>query len=126
MKGLDTEIDFVGIVDMLPPQERKSWDIAGALSKFLAGMGVDQKCKECATNEEVFAVLRKFREMSKNSALMLHFVSHGNADGIAIKDSAEPLIRWKDLRCFLLDLNHQLGEQVEQTSVSPEWRLDKT
>jgi hypothetical protein len=108
-KKLDTEIDFVGIIDMLPPLEQQSWDITGELSRFLAGLGVEQKYKYCTTNAEVFAVLRKFRELSKDKTLMLHFVSHGNEDGIKIKGSSEPLIRWDDLRSYLLDLNRELG-----------------
>ncbi len=108
-KKLDTEIDFVGIIDMLPPAERQSWDITRELSRFLAGLGVEQKYRECTTNAEVFAVLRKFRELSKGSGLMLHFVSHGNADGIAFKGSSEALIRWDDLRTYLLAINNELG-----------------
>ena len=108
-KELNTEIDFVGIIDMLPQQERQSLNITKELSEFLASLGVDQKYGECSTNAEVFTALRRFRELSKRKTLMLHFVSHGNENGIGIKNSAEPLIQWDELRDYLLNLNAQLG-----------------
>jgi hypothetical protein len=108
-KSLNTEIELVGIIDMLPAQERKSLDITGELVRFLAAIPVDHKYGECSTNAEVFSALRQFRTLSKNKALMLHFVSHGNSDGIGIKGSTEPVIKWDELRSYLLALNRELG-----------------
>lgn len=108
-RSLNTEIDFIGIIDMLPPQERQAWNITSELVQFLRKMNVEQKFKECSTNAEVFATLQKFRELSRTHTLLLHFVSHGNTNGIAIKGSNEALITWNELRDYLLKLNRELG-----------------
>ncbi len=108
-QNLDVEIDFVGIIDMLPQTERDALNISSDLSKFLASLGVEQKVGYCGKNDHVWNYLQQFICLSKTKNLILHFVSHGNENGLGIKGSGEPLITWADFKGKLTQINTAMG-----------------
>jgi hypothetical protein len=96
---LDVEYDYVGIIDGLGPSDRKRFDITGQLMSFLGSAGVTTALAEVGSADELLGALETFRKQAvAGHRFMLHFVSHGDKNGIAVgADFAD----WVKIRPFL-------------------------
>ena len=112
IRPLDVEYDFVAIIDALPNSQRSSWKISEHLSKFLGTQGICQKCANCSTKLEFFKALDFFADKaSKGELFCLHFVAHGNREGLVISATGE-YIQWEEFRGALTRLNRIMNERL--------------
>jgi hypothetical protein len=97
--ALDIEYDYVGIIDGLEPKDRNDFRITERLRALLNSAGVATALAEVGSEAELLGALETFRkEASAGRRFMLHFVSHGNEDGIA---AGAQFASWIKMRPFL-------------------------
>lgn len=112
IKPLDVEYDSVGIIDSLTDSERSRWKISEKLMDFLASNGIRQKCANCSTKQGFFDSLEFFgKKASKGKLFCLHFVAHGNREGLGISATGEH-IQWGEFRAALTRLNQTMNERL--------------
>jgi hypothetical protein len=97
--SLDVEYDYVGIIDGLEPADRKKFGITEQLKALLNGAGFTTALTLVSSKAELLGALEAFRvEATAGRRFMLHFVSHGNDDGIEV---GTEFADWATLRPFL-------------------------
>jgi hypothetical protein len=97
--SLDVEYDYVGIIDALEPHDRTDFRISEQLKALLTGAGVTTALAEVGSGPEMLGALKAFhKEAVSGKRFMLHFVTHGNADGIA---AGPDFVDWATMRPFL-------------------------
>uniref|UniRef100_UPI00313C80FD hypothetical protein n=1 Tax=Yersinia enterocolitica TaxID=630 RepID=UPI00313C80FD len=100
---LNTHYDYVGIIYGLSGEERVNFGITTELSNFLRNEKLPVVDKLVNTKQEMLDALNLFLIDAKSGKrFMLHFVAHGNEDGILIGDE---FITWDVLRTTLQDIN---------------------
>jgi hypothetical protein len=109
LKQLDAEYDHVFIIDVLPEQEYERFKISQDLMQFLANNGIPQKLSICR-NKKLFLATMQYlvRAAAKGEKFALHFVGHGNEQGIGIKTTNE-FLPWEDYRMFLNNINSHMN-----------------
>lgn len=108
--SLDVEYDYVGIIDGLEQSDRQDFGITDGLRALLNGAGVTTALAEVGSELELLGALKAFeREAAAGKRFMLHFVSHGNEDGIAV--GAE-FADWSTIRPFLKRVHSATAETL--------------
>ena len=110
--AIDVEYDLIAIVDGLPQSERNKWRLSKKLADHLADRGVRQETAQCQNRvgiEKSFAHFLEHARAGKRFAM--HFVCHGNADGLELKATGE-FIRWPELTEDLRTINDAMGGQL--------------
>jgi len=109
MKKLNTEYDFVVIIDCLSEKERRESQDSALLAKYLAQEGVENRYYYCGNKVSVLYLLNELKkESSKGVSFPIVFISHGSNLSIFIKHRNED-IDWLDLRQPLLDINKNMN-----------------
>ena len=81
--NLDTEYDFVAVVDALSRADRQKYGIARPLIEGLGRMGVNQELAEVGNIPSLKVILSRFRIRAESGErFCLHFIAHGNKDGL--------------------------------------------
>jgi hypothetical protein len=97
--SLEVEYDYVGIIDGLEPNDRRGFAITEKLKTFLNGAGVTTALADVRSAREMLGALKTFnKEAVSGKRFMLHFVSHGNRDGVA---AGSEFVDWATMRPFL-------------------------
>ncbi len=113
--SLDVEYDYVGIIDALDPTDRKDFGITEELRTLLKEAGVTTALAEVASSPELLGALETFRkEAVAGKRFMLHFVAHGDENGIGI---GTELAGWSQIRPFLQRI-HAATEGTLQLNMS--------
>lgn len=100
---LDAEYDYVGIVDGLSETDRNEFQITKQLKNLLLGEGVTTVTALVHTPSQLFDALDIFYDKAlAGERFMIHFVSHGNDDGIQVGDD---FVTWDMLRPYLQKIN---------------------
>lgn len=100
---LNVDYDYVGIIDGLSSEERESFGITTELVDFLRGEKLPVEERLVNTVQEMLDTLNFFLTDAKNGKrFMLHFVAHGNENGILIGDK---FVTWDVLRTHLQEIN---------------------
>ncbi|HBL6732444.1 TPA: hypothetical protein LSH72_000900 [Klebsiella oxytoca] len=100
---LNVDYDYVGIIDGLSSEERESFGITTELVDFLRGEKLPVEERLVNTKQEMLDTLNFFLTDAKNGKrFMLHFVAHGNENGILIGDD---FVTWEVLRTYLQEVN---------------------
>jgi hypothetical protein len=96
MDKLDTEYDFVAVVDFLPEADRKQFQLSQKLLRFLAKNGIEQSCLSCKTRLGFFAALQWLAaESKKGRKFFIQFIGHGETTGLYMPDNTVAL--WRDI-----------------------------
>lgn len=96
--SLDTEYDYVGIIDGLSDTERQKHQITKALKSFLQGEGVATATALVHTENQLLSALDRFhKEAISGKRFMLHFISHGNENGLWV---GSDFVNWSTFRPF--------------------------
>ena len=100
---LDAEYDYVGIVDGLSEADRNEFRITEQLKNLLLGEGLTTVTALVHTASQLFGALDIFYDKAlAGERFMIHFVSHGNDDGIQVGDD---FVTWSMLRPYLQKIN---------------------
>ncbi|CAI1935770.1 Uncharacterised protein [Serratia fonticola] len=100
---LNANYDYVGIIDGLSSEQRKAFGITTELGGFLRSENLPVKEKLVNTEQELLDALSYFLADAKNGKrFMLHFVAHGNENGIEIGAN---FVTWEVLRTHLQEIN---------------------
>jgi hypothetical protein len=110
-KELDTEWDEVLIIDILSNDERKKYKISSDLLDLLARNGVEQLQMNCSIKRHVFEALQLALSRTNTKSFVIHFIAHGNKDGIGNNENIE-LIKWQELKEPLLKINKSLNGEL--------------
>jgi len=97
---LDTEYDFVAVVEFLPESDRKQFQLAQKLLRYLAKNGVEQNCLSCNTRLGFLAALKWLvAESQKGRKFLIQFIGHGETTGLSMPDGTT--VSWRDISRFL-------------------------
>jgi len=97
---LDTEYDFVAVVDFLPEADRKRFQLAQKLLRYLAKNGIEQNCLSCNTRLGFLAALQWLAaESKKGRKFLIHFIGHGETTGLCMPDGTT--VSWRNISRFL-------------------------
>lgn len=100
---LNTYYDYVGIIDGLSIEDRGEFGITTELGDFLRSENLPVEEKLVNTEHELLDTLKYFlADAEKGKRFMLHFVAHGNEDGIKI---GTDFVIWEILRTHLQEIN---------------------
>lgn len=111
-KELDVEYDFVFIIDCLPENERTSFELSKDLMDFLAKNGIQQTTSICSNKKLVIATLNYLNQIAKSGKkFCIHFISHGDKDGLWIKETKED-IYWNEFTTHLNEINNNLSQTL--------------
>lgn len=112
MKRLDTENNFVVILDCLPNSDRNRHGLAKAIQDYLAQQGIEQFLGCCDCKPQLLGGLSRCKQMAEQQKVFsIHFVAHGNSSGIGIGNSSE-IVTWADLRQHLCDINDRMQKRL--------------
>ena len=107
---LNTEYDYVGLIDGLSDAERKKFAITSELKSLLLGEGLSTATALVHTSGQLLEALDKFYEEAKSGKrFMLHFVAHGNQEGIQVGND---FVQWDVLNSYLSRINNATGETL--------------
>ena len=110
MDSLDTEYDFVAVIDFLPVAQRKQYQLAQNLLRFLAGSGIEQNCLSCTSRLGFLAALRWLAaESQKGRKFLIQFIGHGRTSGLWMPD--DTMVSWRDLARLLEHLHEEAISQ---------------
>jgi hypothetical protein len=105
----DVNWDKIIIIDCLSEEERQKHEISEDLMQFLADKGIKQQCCKCNDKKSFLEACECIIcEAKKGRKFCLHIVSHGNNDGIGIKETNEPIL-WKELGSILEQMNNAMN-----------------
>ena len=108
--SLDVEYDYVGIIDGLSTVDRQDFRLSDELRTILNEAGIATALAQVGSRLEMLGALKAFhREALAGQRFMLHFVSHGNAKGVA---AASELVEWEALRPFLEQIHSATGHSL--------------
>ena len=111
-KPLEVSYDFVAIIDMLPANERQTWQISDELKGLIEGFNLSCDRVNCSSKAEVVTALQRFCECARDGKkFCLHFVSHGSAAGLCVKATDES-IQWCEFRSILKAINMAMDEKL--------------
>ena len=97
---LNTEYDFVAIVDFLPEADQKKFQLAQKLHRYLGKNGVEQNCLSCKTRSGFLAALQWLAsESKKGRKFLIHFIGHGETTGLCMPDGTT--VSWGNISKFL-------------------------
>ncbi|MFJ5456643.1 hypothetical protein [Pectobacterium sp. CHL-2024] len=100
---LDANYDYVGIIDGLSCDDRKEFGITTELGNLLRSAQLPVKEALVNTNQELLDALNTFlTDAQDGQRFMLHFVAHGNEQGIQI---GTDFVTWDILRPHLQEIN---------------------
>ncbi|MHA1002879.1 caspase family protein (plasmid) [Leclercia pneumoniae] len=100
---LDANYDYVGIIDGLSCDDRKEFGITTELGNLLRSAQLPVKEALVNTKQELLDALNTFlRDAQDDQRFMLHFVAHGNEQGIQI---GTDFVTWEVLRPHLQEIN---------------------
>lgn len=100
---LDANYDYVGIIDGLSCDDRKEFGITTELGNLLRSAQLPVKEALVNTKQELLDALNTFlRDAQDDQRFMLHFVAHGNEQGIKI---GTDFVTWEVLRPHLQEIN---------------------
>jgi hypothetical protein len=106
-RALNTDIEEVVIIDILPEEERKKWAVSEELRRHLATLGIPQFQLSCYTKAHVFEAFQWCARRLEKARFVLQFTAHGNKDGIGLKATGE-FISWAELSASLKSLNQRM------------------
>ena len=115
---LDTDNDFVAIIDFLPHADRTTHRLSQKLMTYLAKNGIEQNCITCDTRLALLTALKWLAAQSqKGKKFLLQFVGHDGLNGLETPlGDPEKSTRWQVG-------DGKNGEQGEQaTKLSPNQR----
>lgn len=96
---LNVEYDFVGIIDGLTDPDRQKFGITQDLTTFLLQEGLTIAKALVHSSDQLLSALDIFHENARSGKrFMLHFVAHGNEDGIQVGKDFTP---WSTIRPYL-------------------------
>jgi hypothetical protein len=108
--SLEVDYDYVGIVDGLTSADRLKYEITEELTELLVSAGVQVAIARVNNKAELFASLEQFRkEAVEGKKFMLHFVAHGNENGI---QAATEFCQWNELQPFLQRVHTATNETL--------------
>lgn len=100
---LDANYDYVGIIDGLSCDDRKEFGITTELGNLLRSAQLPVKEALVNTKQELLDALNTFlTDAQDGQRFMLHFVAHGNEQGIQI---GTDFVTWEVLRPHLQEIN---------------------
>lgn len=100
---MKVDCDYIGIIDGLKPTDRIAYGITDALKKLLEGAGIKVGLVEVASKGELLGALVAFRvEAVAGRRFMLHFVFHGNSDGV---QAGSDFVDWNAMAPFFQQLH---------------------
>ena len=100
---LNVNYDYVGIIDGLSCDDRKAFGITTELGNLLRNAQLPVKENLVNTEQALFNALNTFLVDAQNGQrFMLHFVAHGNKQGIQI---GTDFVTWEILRPYLQAIN---------------------
>ena len=102
--ALNTEYDFVAVVDFLPEADRQRYQLAQKLLRYLAKNGIEQNCLSCNTRLGFLAALQWLAAESKRGRkFLIHFIGHGETTGLCMPEGTN--ISWRDISRFLSQID---------------------
>jgi hypothetical protein len=108
--SLNVEYDYVGIIDGLSDEERHDFAITQDLTTILSTAGVQPVVVRVGKRLELLSALEWFwKQALDGKKFMLHFVAHGNDEGIA---AATEFCDWATLRPYLQKIHSATGETL--------------
>jgi len=107
-RALNKDIEEVLIIDLLPEDERKAWQISDDVRIHLHSLGVPQLQMSCFYKKHVFQALDNCLARLKDANFILQFTAHGNTDGLGVKSTNE-FIAWAELRDALQKINRGMN-----------------
>ncbi len=100
---LDVEYDFVAVIDGLPPVDRAAFDLSREITSMLEGEGISCRVLDSASLASARGALDRLEQDSKaGKRFALHFVGHGNANGVGV---GPEFMDWKELGSRLVPVN---------------------
>lgn len=100
---LDATYNYVGIIDGLSSDDRNNFGITTELESLLTSAQLPVKVELVDTERELLDALNVFlTDASNGQRFMLHFVAHGNEQGIQIGCD---FVAWNILRPHLQEIN---------------------
>lgn len=100
---LDANYDYVGIIDGLSSDDRKEFGITIELGNLLRSAQLPVKEALVNTKQALLDALNTFlTDAQDGQRFMLHFVAHGNEQGIQI---GTDFVTWEVLRPHLQEIN---------------------
>ncbi|HCS21434.1 MAG TPA: hypothetical protein DIW47_12885 [Bacteroidetes bacterium] len=112
LKKLDAQFDFVAVIDCLPQTQRVGYKISSELSGIFQRNGYGIEVFNCNNRSDFYSAFDQLRIISETGEnFMIHFVSHGNSDGLYIEASDEFII-WDELRDLIFPINSQVRESL--------------
>lgn len=107
---LSVEYDYVGIIDGLTQRDRVLFGITEQLKAILKGGRVPAVVAAVSSDTGLLEALKYFhQEALAGKRFMLHFVSHGNQQGIA---AGQDFVTWATLRPFLQQIHSATQESL--------------
>jgi hypothetical protein len=106
-KKLDTEYDQVVVLDFLSEKERNKHQITIELESLFKSNKIGIMPVYLTNRNDFENTLNFLIKLAKSGQrFMIHFVAHGNADGIGFKETGD-FISWLDLEPYLVLLNKE-------------------
>jgi hypothetical protein len=100
---LNAKYDYVGIVDGLSETDRNKFQITEQLKNLFLDEGLTTVTALIHTAAQLFGALDIFYDKAlAGERFMIHFVSHGNDDGIQVGDD---FVTWSMMRPYLQKIN---------------------
>lgn len=107
---LDAEYDYVGIVDCLSEEDRAQFRITEELKNLLLSEGLTTATALVHTQDQLLSALDRFYDNAvSGERFMLHFVAHGNEQGIQVGND---FVTWPTIRPFLEKVNSATNETL--------------
>jgi hypothetical protein len=101
--SLNVDYDFIGIIDCLCEQQRKEYHITSDLKLILSEAGVQHIVANVDNLSGLENALDRFKgEAIAGKKFALHFVAHGNTNGIGTSDE---FCSWEKLSSILQEIN---------------------
>lgn len=111
-KKLDIEYDQVVVLDFLSETERKKHQITNELESLFNANRIRIMPVYLKNRNDLESILNLLIQLAKiGKRFMLHFIAHGNEDGIGFKETGD-FISWNDLEPFLISLNKECENTV--------------
>jgi len=107
---LDTEYDFVCILDGLDSYERDTYKISNTLNSIFERNDLASYLYETNSSEELFEDLGILQQLADDGKrFLIHIVAHGDEDGIQIGNDC---VDWPDLLQNLQSINQKTGNSL--------------
>ncbi|MEP0711203.1 hypothetical protein [Algoriphagus sp.] len=112
LKKLDVEYDQVVVLDFLSETERRKHQITIELESLFKANRIGIMPVYLNNRNDLESIMNTLIQLAKSGKrFMIHFVAHGNVDGIGFKETAE-FISWVDLEPLLISLNKECQNTV--------------